>query len=147
MPDITTTSKLSTTAAAPKKPVLTSMKPAHDHVKSAPTSPKPKIEPVIKTTTKSKSTLVKPAKLQLKPANEAQNRKRLCSSEEVSAKKQGAIETRNRKQSEKEAKEIEARNKIIYEKIMFAEKDKVVVIMSTKLMTLKLSIVLTFMTI
>lgn len=132
-PYTATTLKQSTAVAAPMKPVTISAeakRPAYKQMKSTPTSPKSKAEPVIKTTmkinhSKSKSTLVKPAKLQLKSANEATNRKRLCSAEEVLVKKQRAIETRNRKQSEKEAKEIEARNRIIYEKIMFAEKDKV----------------------
>ena len=137
-PYTASTLKQSTAVAATMKLVTTSTeaeKPAYRQMKSAPTSPKSqsepaKSEPVIKTNMKpnqikSMSTLVKPAKLQLKQANEATNRKRLCSAEEVLAKRQHAIETRNRKRSEREEEEIEARNKILCENIMFAEKEKV----------------------
>ena len=65
---------------------------------------------------------MKPAKLQLKPQNEAIARKRLCSSEEIEAKKIRAIETKHKKQFEKEALEMDARNKATYAIIMSEEK-------------------------
>ena len=59
----------------------------------------------------------------MKPAIE-EPRKRLCSSEEVEAKKQQAVETRKRKQSEKEALEIDERNKEKWAKIIAEESQK-----------------------
>ena len=81
--------------------------------------------PVLETTMKLDkpiSNIVKPAKLQLKPQNEAIARKRLCSSEEIEAKKIRAIETKHKKQFEKEALEMDAPNKETYAIIMSEEK-------------------------
>ena len=61
------------------------------------------------TTVRPAKFILRPAKFLMKPAIE-EPRTRLCSSEEVEAKKQ-AVGTRKRKQSEKEALEIDERNK------------------------------------
>ena len=110
-----------TSTLKPSTSLSTAVKPALKHEIFAPASSKsaaPSMKP-----DKSTSTILRPAKFLLKPAIEAP-RKRLCSNEEVQAKKQLAIETRKRKQSEQEALETRCKKQGKWEKIINEESKK-----------------------